>query len=166
MSPRQSHNQDAWHRFIRQLVLILDAMLADMLAHMQAETERLPRWHPKRIAMRRLHADFTRMRDAWTSLSVPDDTSDRTTVPPAPHHIAGLRPARAPFVHPSPSARPASRAHRCTTSLACQPPHGGRLCTPILFRFRNYFRFDARKSAIIRAGSGERQLSTKHSTPA
>lgn len=72
MSPQHPHDQEAWHRFVRRLVLILDAMLADMLAHMTAQTEHLPRWHPQRLAMRRLHRAFTRLRDAWADLPAPE----------------------------------------------------------------------------------------------
>lgn len=119
MSSPHVPNQEAWQRFALRLLLILDAMLADLSLHIAAECGGLPAWHPMRLALPRLATQLTRLRAAIAALPETAGAVPARADSPRPAALQ-VQPAIRPAIHLRPT-QPVRRAPwhgRCTTRRA------------------------------------------------
>ena len=165
MSTQQTHDQEAWRRFVARFILILDALLADLIGHMAEQAAALPRWHPRRLALRAVIGEVTRLRDAFGAIPAPaamrTSICARHTAPrPDGSIVAGCGHGAA--VLPCPAAP----GRRCTIGRAACPPIGRAFGLTILLLYCNILtdqdapRCGFRRSFRVPAGTGQRLLCT------
>ncbi|MCX7383284.1 MAG: hypothetical protein NT133_18140 [Alphaproteobacteria bacterium] len=110
-------------RFVARFILILDALLVDLLGHMQAEAEALPHWHPRRLALRAVITAITRPRDAFAAMPEPGDAVEVLRAPETHAFACGIEHSSAPGWWRGGMVLPAVAPWgRCTSGAAGRAP--------------------------------------------